>query len=674
MIGRARQITRRLWLATFATAALMATGIAVAATAQFDFTITIDPVARTLIGEGSIALPPGKATTLTLASGFVAESMQLDGRTLPLGTAADRQTWRIDAGTDARVVSVRWSGTLAALDATMQHRDTLGNLRPASSVGGTFLPASANWHPVVDGMPASYRVTLLLPPGQRGLVPGRLLAETDDTSGYRAAFEFAQAIDGIDLMAGPYRSDERVITLAGDRSVRLRTYFTQALADLAPGYLDSVAGYLAQYDDRIGAYPYTEFSVVSSPTPTGFGMPTLTYLGADVLRLPFIRATSLGHEVLHNWWGNGVFPDHASGNWSEGLTTFMADYEYKRREGEAPARAMRLAWLRDFSALPATGDTPLAAFTSRTHGTSQIVGYNKAAMVFSMLRDLIGEAVFDQGLRTFWATQRFRVASWDDLRQAFEQASNRDLAPFFAQWIKRPGAPTLHIAEARREPTGKGWRVQVRIVQPLPSFAVSVPLRIRTELGEQMQSVDVRGLATTATLTVDARPLEIALDPDTRVMRRLAPGEAPPILRDVMVNAATALAVLAPDPAYDEAARQLADAIADQPPKPIRPDDDVPASPLIVIGTTARIAAWIEQHALPPIGATLPQRGNARVWLARGRAASIAFIEAADTATLQSLMRGLPHYGGQSWLVFENGKVVERGVWPATPMVFGFER
>ena len=674
MIGRARRRAGGLWLAALATVALIATGTAVAAPARFDFTITIDPVARTLLGEGSIALPPGQATTLSLASGFVAETMQLEGRTLPLGTAADRQTWRVDAGTDARVVSVRWSGTLAALDATMQHRDTLGDLRPASSAGGTFLPATTNWHPMIDAMPASYRVTLLLPPGQRGLVPGRLLSETDDAAGYRAVFEFAQVIDGIDLMAGPYRIDERTVQLAGDRSVRLRTYFTQALADLAPGYLDSVAGYLAQYDDRIGAYPYTEFSVVSSPTPTGFGMPTLTYLGADVLRLPFIRTTSLGHEVLHNWWGNGVFPDYGSGNWSEGLTTFMADYEFKRREGEAPARAMRLAWLRDFSALPAAGDTPLAAFTSRTHGASQIVGYNKAAMVFSMLRDLIGEAAFDQGLRTFWSAQRFRVASWDDLRHAFEQASNRDLAPFFTQWIQRPGAPVLRIAEAWREPTGNSWRVQLRIAQPLPSFAVSAPVRIRTEIGEQMQSVDVRGPATTATLTVDARPLEIALDPDTRVMRRLAPGEAPPILRDVMVNARTALAILDPDPAYGEAARQLADAITDQPPKPIRPDDDVPTSPLIVIGTAAQIAAWIEQHGLAPIDATLPQRGSARVWLARGREASIAFIEAGDAATLKSLMRALPHYGGQSWLVFENGRAVERGVWPGTPMVFGFER
>ena len=138
--------------------------------------------------------------------------------------------------------------------------------------------------------------------------------------------------------------------------MRLRTYFFRdldATAGLADGYLEDTRRYLERYGDEIGAYPYTEFSVVASPLPTGFGMPTLTYLGADVLRLPFIRATSLGHEVLHNWWGNGVYVDYAQGNWSEGLTTFMADYAYKERESAEAAREMRQGWLRDFAAVPA---------------------------------------------------------------------------------------------------------------------------------------------------------------------------------------------------------------------------------------------------------------------------------------------------------------------------------
>ena len=36
--------------------------------------------------------------------------------------------------------------------------------------------------------------------------------------------------------------------------------------------------------------------------------------GFAVLRLPFIPYTSLPHEILHNWWGNGVWVDYAGGN------------------------------------------------------------------------------------------------------------------------------------------------------------------------------------------------------------------------------------------------------------------------------------------------------------------------------------------------------------------------
>ncbi len=35
-------------------------------------------------------------------------------------------------------------------------------------------------------------------------------------------------------------------------------------------------------------------------------------------------------------------------------------------------------------------------------GQPQIVGYNKAAMVFLMLRDLLGRDTFDRALHTFW--------------------------------------------------------------------------------------------------------------------------------------------------------------------------------------------------------------------------------------------------------------------------------
>ena len=204
------------------------------------------------------------------------------------------------------------------------------------------------------------------------------MVEEADATGYRARYEFSRPAEGIELMAGPYNVTERLVERSGQSPLRIRTWFYQDMADLAEGYLADSARYIARYSQEIGPYPFDAFSVVASPLPTGFGMASLTYLGREVLRLPFIRATSLGHEVLHNWWGNGVTPDWETGNWSEGLTTFMADYAFqedqveaaKRRDGWAGCatsprcrRRTILRWPRLLRAI--TGFLPSSATTSR---------------------------------------------------------------------------------------------------------------------------------------------------------------------------------------------------------------------------------------------------------------------------------------------------------------------
>ena len=160
--------------------------------------------------------------------------------------------------------------------------------------------------------------------------------------------------------------------------------------------------------------------------------------------------------MLHNWWGNGVYPDYAQGNWSEGLTTFMADYAYKERESQEAAREMRRGWLRDFAALAPGQDAPLTAFTSRTHGATQIVGYNKAAMVFLMLRDLLGQD--DLRSRASYILERATLPHriLGGFAAAFETASGRDLGPFFDQWLTRAGAPVLRVADASAGEIGIG--------------------------------------------------------------------------------------------------------------------------------------------------------------------------------------------------------------------------
>jgi aminopeptidase N len=647
-------------------ALLFPAGAQAAQAANHRIALRIEPAAHRLEGRDSIDFDAPRAATLVLSPRFRVDSLAADGRHIEARSRLSGGLQHI-ALPAARHIEVAWSGTLATLDRSLEHRDTLTYAQPASGKDGTFLPAGSGWYPAVEDTLEHYELELDLPDDQRGLVPGRLVEEKQASGRYIARFEFRQPAEGISLMAGPYRIEERRVRTAAGTDVRLRTYFHAEIAELAQGYLDSVAGYLDLYERRIGAYPFSEFSVVSSPTPTGFGMPTLTYLGIDVLRLPFIRATSLGHEVLHNWWGNGVYPDYARGNWSEGLTNFMADYAYREREGPEAAAAMRLAWLRDYAAMPPSDDAPLARFTSRTHGASQIVGYNKSAMLFFMLRDLIGTAAFDQGLRDFWSSFRFRIASWDDLRGAFERVSGQDLAPFFAQWLERTGAPALRIVDAQATPAGGAWRLSVTLEQGAPAYALSVPLAVRSTGGEITRRVAFGQERGTVVIELQSEPLEVALDPELRLLRRLAKTEAPPILRDAMLAEHPALIAPGTNAAVQAAAHELAARLFER-----APGARSGASTLLVAGLHADIDAWLARASLPKRPAMLAANsGSAQVWTLRtGDAGIVVLASARDAQALAALLRPLPHYGQQSYLVFEGARMLARGTWPVQPQVW----
>ena len=655
-------------LAALLCALLLCAAATAADSAAHRMRVRIEPDTHLLEGRDSIRFAAPRAATLVLSARFRVDALAVDGQRIEAVAKLAGRFQRI-ALPAARRVEVAWHGTLAALDRSLDHRDTLTYDEPASGKDGTFLPSGSGWYPLVDAALERYDIELDLPAAQRGLVPGRLLEEHQAHGRYRARFEFGHPAEGISLIAGPYRIEERRVRTAAGSELRLRTYFHAEIEALASGYLDSVAGYLDLYERRIGAYPFSEFSVVSSPTPTGFGMPTLTYLGIDVLRLPFIRATSLGHEVLHNWWGNGVYPDYARGNWSEGLTNFMADYAYRERDSREAALAMRLAWLRDYAAMPPGDDRPLVRFTSRTHGASQIVGYNKSAMLFFMLRDSVGEAAFDAGVRGFWDAYRFRVASWDDLRGAFERASGRNLGAFFEQWLERTGAPALRIADAKAKPVAGGWRLELTLEQGAPAYALSVPVAVRSAGGEITRRVELSRARGSAVLELPAEPLELALDPELRLMRRLAAAEAPPILRDAMLAQHPALLAPGADAAVQAAARALAARLLER-------ADAEPASSstLLVAGLHADIDAWLAGAGLAARPALLAAtRGSAQVWTERaGDGRIVVLVSVRDAQSLAALSRPLPHYGRDSYLVFEGARMLARGTWPTQPQLWTF--
>ena len=642
--------------------------------------VTLDPHTRAFHAKAELTTAAGPPQLL-LNPLFSVSRVTMNGVEMPVAGSTDsgrkRSLPQASATETPQRFSMAYSGTLPALPKSDQRNPPV-QAGLFASPEGSYLSPGAGWYPD-PGVPFTYTLRLSLPAGQKGLAPGSQKRANEIGSRTIAEYEFAHPAEGVWIMAGPYEVTQQSFALDNGKTVTVRTWFHAELAGLAAGYLQDSVRYIQRYSRLIGDYPFGDFSVVSSPLSHGLGMPSLTYLGRDVLRLPFIRATSLGHEVLHNWWGNGVYPEGSSGNWSEGLTTFMADYAFREDQSEQSARDMRLNWLRDLAAIAAPDETSLADFKSRQHGISSIVGYAKSAMLFFMLRDEIGPTAFDAGIRLFWQGHRFKAASWKELEAAFSLAAGRDLSRFFAQWVQRPSSAQLVLAP-RRNTDPKG---SFRLIQPGGVFDMLVPLRVRLASGANREvSVRVRDRETVVDLAsthAASDAAQVELDPELRLWRRLDPASVPPIFREIFISPRSQLFLANRAPEWRVPAAALAARLLDTQAHEV-PEAQLlssPALPTLVIGdahSIGRLLPGLGIGGLPDVlfQANLtdpveqrPLKGTAQAWTARAPSGkTFAFVMADSPDLLGTLQRSMPHYGRQSWLLFQEGRVIGQGAWP----------
>ncbi len=633
---------------------------------HLDIDVSVDPKTRML---NASALISADVDTLTfyLAEGFVLEAAELDGATVPaaLVSVEGLQRFEIElhAEQGTRTVSLRYHGELQPLDSAMTHDDTLAVLPAMTSEQGSYLPGASGWHPMFESA-FTYRLTVSVPDGQIAVAPGTASNESTSNGIRRANFSLAHPIEGIDLMVGPWKISERDVRIGG-ASIRLRTYFYSDSDTFAGAYLDAAHRFIERYSGEIGPYPFAEFSVVASPIPTGFGMPTLTYLGKDVLGFPFIREISLGHEVLHNWWGNGVRIDPVRGNWAEGLTTFMADYAYREDDSPQAAMRMRHGWLRDYAALPAGSEQPLSAFRARHRAASAAIGYGKAAMMFYALRAKLGAETFQQGIRIFWKQYKFTPASFNNLRDSFAQAAGQPLDGFFDQWLERTGAPLLKVASAQMAGKGTASKLKIEIAQDAEPLQALLPLRLFTDNTTMVERVNLSQPMQAFELATGKAVKAIQIDPRFEVWRKLAPPEAPPILRDLI--AAESILVTAVDRRLDDSVLNLAREFSEGNAKQIKPDSDFdPGVPLLVVGSKSACVAFLKRLSLGARAADVPA-GSVEVWIDPDLTRRVIVValepDVGKKLDLSKLGRRLRHFGRYSWVSFAEDGAAERGNW-----------
>ena len=173
------------WFARFACGALCAmlacaapvTRAAAAAPPHLDLQIEFDPGTRHL--RAVAEFPATAHFRLALHQSLNVTGMHVNGRAVALPAVqrnGDQRIWQMDTPVHA-ALRLEYGGTLPALDRTLDHREVLQIRAPMADTQGSFLASATHWYPAIAAR-FTYRVTLSLPPDQRGLVAGRLAAES----------------------------------------------------------------------------------------------------------------------------------------------------------------------------------------------------------------------------------------------------------------------------------------------------------------------------------------------------------------------------------------------------------------------------------------------------------------------------------------------------------------
>jgi len=659
----------RGWGLRAATGLLVYAGLSLGASAgepvHHRLGVTLQPAEGRIAVTDRLTLPQdgGAAFRFQLAAGFEveAEGADLDRALLASGGV---RTYTLAPHEGAAEVVLRYGGPIGTGAVHPEHG------MPGAVVGtdGVYLDSGSAWYPQFEGRLVTFELEVAAPAGWEVVSQG---ARDSGPAGVRWVEHQPQ--DDIYLVGGPF-------TRYADRVGRVVTevYLLEPDEGLARRYLDAVGRYLPIYERRLGPYPYAKFAVVENRWQTGYGMPSFTLLGSRVLRLPFILDSSLPHELLHNWWGNGVYVDARDGNWSEGLTAYLSDYLLQEARGRG-ADYRRGALQRYESFAAERRDAPLRDFRARHDDASQAIGYGKSLMLFHMLRRALGDAAFVAALQDFAARWMHRPAGFADLYAAFAAAGDRDLAADQAQWLGRPGAPELAVARAEAAATDTGgYRLSVTLAQTQQEapFRVTVPVAVTLRGREQAQVVRVPftgGREASVDVALDAEPLRLDVDPGFEVFRRLADGEVPPSL-GTLFGAQRQLLVI---PGAASAAEQQAwRALAEQWGRRYRglevtTDDALGVLPddatVWVLGWDNR---WAGEVALRLAGDGLdPAAGSARLGDAVVRRQEhavvlvapqptpmlVGFIGADGAELVAALARKLPHYSRFGVLAFAAG-------------------
>jgi len=199
------------------------------------------------------------------------------------------------------------------------------------------------------------------------------------------------------------------------------------------------------FEDLFETYPFHEEKYGHAQFGWGGGMEhtTISFMGG------FSRDL-IAHELAHHWFGNKV----TCGTWkdiwlNEGFAEYMSGLVYEHLDGQTAFTNWKDEKIQNITSQPGGNLylTDVQADDSNRIFSGRLT-YDKGSMVVHMLRYVLGDDHFYQGMQNYLADPNlaYDFAVTTQLKTHLETASGQDLTEFFNDWIYGQGYPIYDAA------------------------------------------------------------------------------------------------------------------------------------------------------------------------------------------------------------------------------------
>ncbi len=411
-------------------------------------------------------------------------------------------------------VIVEYAGALASAEGSPVEDLKLAYIAPE----GSYLLYPACWFPVNGPGTDRFSATLKIkvPTDETVIASGKPSAPVRAADGTTYAFQYDKPSFPGTVIAGKY-----VVQPATAVGADITTYLKPGHEKFSGPYGETAAKALTFFSDKFGSLPSGHLAVVEIDDGTvgGYSAPGLVALASRGLTTP-VNQKLVAHEVSHQWWRCLVSPSSPDDAFlDEGLATYSAALFVEATAGEAAfedtMHQIAIEALTHEDAAPIAQASRLHEYTPEYNS----IVYNKGAMVFHMLRWVIGDDAYLKTMRTLTQQYAWKTLSTRDFQKAAEQASNQQLTYFFAQWVDSTGVPQFKRTWAVYR-TQNGYQVIGKIQQDLDIFRMPVEIRVYPEYHQPVnERIEMVGTTADFTINTPARPLKVVIDPASRILK-----------------------------------------------------------------------------------------------------------------------------------------------------------